>query len=62
MINLSAEAEPEIFATTKRIGTVLENVAYGLTVQKVRRAFRMEKAREWVRTVGLEGSENHYPA
>jgi phosphoenolpyruvate carboxykinase (ATP) len=26
MINLSAEAEPEIFSTTKRFGTVLENV------------------------------------
>jgi len=26
VINLSAEAEPEIFATTKRFGTVLENV------------------------------------
>ncbi len=26
MINLSADAEPEIFATTKRFGTVLENV------------------------------------
>ena len=26
MINLSAEAEPEIFATTKRFGTMLENV------------------------------------
>ena len=26
MINLSAEAEPEIYATTKRFGTVLENV------------------------------------
>jgi phosphoenolpyruvate carboxykinase (ATP) len=26
MINLSAEAEPEIFATTRRFGTVLENV------------------------------------
>ena len=26
MINLSAEAEPEIFATTQRFGTVLENV------------------------------------
>ena len=26
MINLSAEAEPEIFATTKRFGTLLENV------------------------------------
>ena len=42
--------------------TVLENVAYGLTVQKVPRAVRMEKAREWVRTVGLEGYEDHYPA
>ncbi|MEX2270934.1 MAG: phosphoenolpyruvate carboxykinase [Vicinamibacterales bacterium] len=27
MIRLSAEAEPQIFATTKRFGTVLENVA-----------------------------------
>jgi phosphoenolpyruvate carboxykinase (ATP) len=27
MIRLSAEAEPEIYATTKRFGTVLENVA-----------------------------------
>src|SRR4029077_7742578 len=26
MIRLSAEAEPEIFATTKRFGTILENV------------------------------------
>ncbi|MGD9811284.1 MAG: phosphoenolpyruvate carboxykinase (ATP), partial [Sphingobium sp.] len=26
MINLSADAEPEIFATTKRFGTILENV------------------------------------
>jgi phosphoenolpyruvate carboxykinase (ATP) len=28
MIRLSAEAEPQIHATTKRFGTVLENVAY----------------------------------
>ena len=28
MINLSAEAEPQIFATTKMFGTVLENVEY----------------------------------
>ncbi len=28
MINLSAEAEPQIYATTKRFGTVLENVAF----------------------------------
>ena len=29
MIRLSAEAEPEIYATTKRFGTVLENVVDG---------------------------------
>jgi phosphoenolpyruvate carboxykinase (ATP) len=28
VINLSAESEPEIFATTRRFGTILENVAY----------------------------------
>jgi phosphoenolpyruvate carboxykinase (ATP) len=28
MIRLSAEAEPQIYATTRRFGTVLENVAY----------------------------------
>ncbi len=42
--------------------TVLENVAFGLTVRKVPRAVRKEKAREWVRTVGLDGYEDHYPA
>src|SRR5690606_13016742 len=28
VINLSAEAEPEIYATTRMFGTVLENVVY----------------------------------
>jgi phosphoenolpyruvate carboxykinase (ATP) len=28
VINLSAEAEPEIFATTRRFGTILENVVF----------------------------------
>src|SRR5687767_8700604 len=28
VINLSPEAEPEIYATTRRFGTVMENVAY----------------------------------
>ncbi|MFQ5500284.1 MAG: phosphoenolpyruvate carboxykinase [Candidatus Zixiibacteriota bacterium] len=28
VINLSAESEPEIFATTRRFGTIIENVAY----------------------------------
>ena len=29
MIRLSAEAEPQIYATTRRFGTVLENVDDG---------------------------------
>ncbi len=35
MINLSAEAEPEIFATTKRFGTVLENVVMDAETREI---------------------------
>ena len=35
MIRLSAEAEPEIFATTKRFGTVLENVVIDLDTREI---------------------------
>ena len=42
--------------------TVLENVGYGLSVQKMPRDQWQEKAREWLRTVGLEGYEAQYPA
>ncbi len=35
MINLSAEAEPEIYATTKRFGTVLENVVMDATTREL---------------------------
>jgi phosphoenolpyruvate carboxykinase (ATP) len=35
MINLSAEAEPEIYATTKRFGTVLENVVIDETTREI---------------------------
>jgi phosphoenolpyruvate carboxykinase (ATP) len=35
MIRLSAEAEPEIFATTKRFGTVLENVVIDLETREL---------------------------
>ena len=35
MIRLSAEAEPEIFATTKRFGTVLENVVIDLDTRQL---------------------------
>lgn len=42
--------------------TALQNVAFGLRIQNVDRADRNEKAREWLRTVGLEGCEDYYPA
>ncbi len=42
--------------------TVLENVAYGLAVQKTPKAERNAKAREWLSTVGLEGYEDQYPS
>ncbi|ARS26640.1 phosphoenolpyruvate carboxykinase [Sphingomonas sp. KC8] len=35
MIRLSAEAEPEIFATTKRFGTVLENVVIDFDTREI---------------------------
>jgi phosphoenolpyruvate carboxykinase (ATP) len=35
MINLSAEGEPEIYATTKRFGTILENVAMDETTREL---------------------------
>lgn len=35
MIRLSAEAEPEIFATTKRFGTILENVVIDPTTRDI---------------------------
>lgn len=42
--------------------TVIENVAYGLRVQGVARTERLQKAREWIETVGLAGYENQYPS
>ena len=42
--------------------TVLENVAYGLAVQKVDKKTRSEKAKEWLETVGLAGYEQQYPS
>lgn len=35
VINLSPEAEPEIFSTTKRFGTILENVAMDVNTRRV---------------------------
>lgn len=42
--------------------TVLENGAYGLEVQGVGRAERLEKAQHALELVGLEGYENSYPS
>ncbi len=42
--------------------TTLDNVAFPLEIQGVARAEREDKARRFVRLVGLDGFENHYPA
>ena len=42
--------------------TVLDNAAYGLTVQGVKKKEANERAIEWLETVGLAGYENQYPS
>ncbi|MEF1282158.1 ATP-binding cassette domain-containing protein, partial [Vibrio fortis] len=42
--------------------TVVENVAYGLEVQGIKKEKRLAKASEWLDTVGLKGYEHQYPA
>jgi NitT/TauT family transport system ATP-binding protein len=41
---------------------VLENIAFGLMLRGVPRRERRDRAREWARKVGLEGSEDKYPS
>jgi NitT/TauT family transport system ATP-binding protein len=41
---------------------VVDNVAFGLRLRGVARSERLDKANEWVRKVGLEGSEKKYPS
>jgi NitT/TauT family transport system ATP-binding protein len=41
---------------------VLENVAFGLKLRGVRRSERRDRAQEWVKKVGLEGSEDKFPS
>ncbi|MEH6470851.1 MAG: glycine betaine/L-proline ABC transporter ATP-binding protein [Halopseudomonas sp.] len=42
--------------------SVIENVSYGLTVQGVDKATRLEKAKQWLETVGLAGYEEQFPS
>ena len=40
---------------------VIDNIAYGLEVQKIDKQTRIAKATEILKTVGLDGWANHYP-
>jgi len=42
--------------------TVAENVAFGLSIQKLAKWAQEEAARTWISKVGLEGYEDSYPA
>lgn len=42
--------------------SVLDNVAYGLSVQGIDKATRNAKATQWLETVGLTGYEQQYPS
>ena len=41
---------------------VIDNVAFGLKLRGTARSERLERAAEWVKKVGLEGSEKKYPS
>ena len=41
---------------------VIDNVAFGLKLRGVARSERLDRASEWVKKVGLEGSERKYPS
>ncbi|MDP2698122.1 glycine betaine/L-proline ABC transporter ATP-binding protein [Thalassospira sp.] len=41
--------------------TVLENVAYGLEIQRINRTIRHQRARNWITRVGLGGYEDSFP-
>jgi glycine betaine/proline transport system ATP-binding protein len=42
--------------------TILDNVAYGLTVQKKKKEFAHEQAQHWINRVGLSGFEKQHPS
>jgi len=41
---------------------VLDNVAFGLKLRGLSRSERRDRAQDWVKKVGLEGSEKKYPS
>jgi NitT/TauT family transport system ATP-binding protein len=41
---------------------VMENVAFGLKLRGVSRSERMDRAAQWVKKVGLDGSEKKFPS
>jgi len=41
---------------------VIENVAFGLKLRGVARSERLDRSSEWVKKVGLEGSEKKFPS
>jgi NitT/TauT family transport system ATP-binding protein len=41
---------------------VIENVAFGLKLRGTRRSERLNRAQDWIKKVGLEGSEKKYPS
>jgi len=41
---------------------VIENVAFGLKLRGTGRSERLDHAQEWIKKVGLEGSERKYPS
>lgn len=42
--------------------TIVENAAYGLTIQGIDKSEAKQRTQKWLDRVGLSGFENHYPA
>ena len=42
--------------------SVIQNAAYGLTIQKIPEKEAEERSQHWIDRVGLSGFENHYPS